>query len=253
MQGMIYKRIYITLIGLIISFSCFNQNAALRKIDNELTDAFKKLISADYDSHLNDSLRASFKKRLIKQLADPLTFNNSLDSLAKYVTIRTSADKLLKFYSWDDRSGGTWHALNCIAQLKLSNEKILVKQLNSGDEPATGEFTDSNVYAINEIADGKTKYYLTFGWGTHGSGNQHEIIRVFTISANKLTECNSCFPGKKSLVIEYSRTAESKLTFNTKTNEISYNEFVSDDDSGFYTPTGKIIKLKWRDGKFLPL
>jgi hypothetical protein len=250
---MILKKIHITLIASAIFFTSWGQNAALRKIDTELTDAFKKLISTDYDSHLNDSLRTSFKKRLIKQLADPLTFNHLLDSLEKYVTVRTSADKLLKFYSWDDRSGGTWHALNCIAQFKSAGGKIITQELNSEDEFKDGGFTDSNVYEINEITGGRKKYYLTFGWGTHGSGHQHEIVRVFTINGNKLTECNSCFSGKKSLVIEYPRTAESKLTFNNKTNEISYNEFASDDDSGFYRPTGKINKLKWRNGKFSPL
>jgi hypothetical protein len=249
---MISKRIYITLIGLIISFSSFSQNAALRKIDNELTSAFKKLISADYDSRLNDGLPDSFKKQLVKQLANPLTFNNSLDSLSKYLTIRTSADKKLKFYSWDDMTGGSWHNINCIAQFKSADGKIIVKQLNSGNEGMEGGFTDSNVYAISEITEGKKKYYLTFAWGTHGGGHQYEIIRIFTIGGNKLTECDACFPDKKSLVIEYPRSKESKLTFNDKTNEISYNEFKFDGEEGYSSLTGKIITLKLKNGIFSP-
>lgn len=245
---MTYKRIYITLIGAIIFFSSFSHNTALRKIDNELTGAFKKLTFTPNDSVLN--LATTFKKQLLKKLQSQLTFNNSFDSLAKYLTIRTSADKRLKFYSWDDMTGGSWHNITCIAQFKSADGKIIAKQLNLENEEDTGGFTDSNVYAINEITTGRKKYYLTFGWGTHGSGHQHAIIRVFTISDNKLTECNSCFHDKKSLVIQYPRTAESKLTFNAKTNEISYNEFKIHDEDAFYRPTGKIIKLKLRNGIF---
>jgi hypothetical protein len=162
--NMILKRIHITLSALAIFVTSWGQNASLRKIDNELTSAFKKLISADYDSRLNDGLPDSFKKQLVKQLANPLTFNNSLDSLSKYLTIRTSADKKLKFYSWDDLTGGSWHNINCFAQFKSADGKTLVEQLNSENKGDTGEFTDSNVYEVNELVQGKKKYYLTFGW-----------------------------------------------------------------------------------------
>jgi hypothetical protein len=88
--------------------------------------------------------------------------------------------------------------------------------------------------------------------GTHGGGHQHEIIRIFTIGGNKLTECDACFPDKKSLVIEYPRSKESKLTFNDKTNEISYNEFKFDGEEGYSSLTGKIITLKLKNGIFSP-
>jgi len=88
------------------------------------------MVAADYDLRY-DSLAPAFKKQLSEQLTNPLTFDNSLDSLSKYLTIKTSTDKRIKFYSWDDIGGGTWHNTNCIAQFKTDNGEIIVQQLNT--------------------------------------------------------------------------------------------------------------------------
>ncbi|QGW28409.1 hypothetical protein [Phnomibacter ginsenosidimutans] len=206
------------------------------------------MIAANYDLRY-DSLAPAFKKQLAGQLTNPLTFDNSLDSLSKYLTIKTSADKRIKFYSWDDIGGGTWHNINCIAQFKTDNGKIIVQQLNTENTDSI-DFTDSGLYEVHEIFINGTKYYLTFASGTHGSGHQLKIVQIFSITSDKLVKCKSCFADNIDLIIKYPRSDKAHLVFNERTTEISYSEFKLDDDNGFYRSTGKINTLKLIDGKF---
>jgi hypothetical protein len=249
MLKMTPNKIYITLIGLLFWKTSFSQTEELRKIDNSLSSTFQKMVTADPQLRY-DSLAPAFKKQLTGQLENPITFKNSLDSLSKYLTIKTSTDGKIKFYSWDELGGGTWHNINCLAQFKSDNGKIIVQQLNSENEGETGEFTDSKIYEVNVIKIGKTTYYMTFGWGTHGSGNQHNIIQVFKITGDTLTKFKSFFSDNKDFVVEYPRGSKLNLIFNPETNEISYNEFKQGNDSGFYKSTGQIITLRLTDGVF---
>ena len=242
------NRTYITIIGLLFWLTSFSQTEELCKIENALTNSFQTMVSADPQLRY-DSLAPEFLKLLSGQLKNPITFNNTLDSLSKYLTIKTSADKQVKFYSWDDRNGGTRHNINCLAQFKLENGNIIVQQLNT-DNVDSVDFTDSGIYDVYEIFINGTKYYLTFASGTHGSGHQHKIVQVFSISSDKLVKCKSCFANNNDLIIEYPRSEKANLTFNVKTNEISYSEFKLDDDIGFYRPTGQVITLNLINGKF---
>ena len=235
--------------GLFIWVTSFSQTKELQKIDNDLTTTFKKLINADYDTRF-DSLAPLFKKQLLRQLTNPITFNNPFDSLSKYLIIKSSTDKKIKFYGWDDLNGGTWHNMTSIAQFISDKGKIVVQQLNSGNETGTGEFTDSEIYEVNEITIDNSVHYLTFGWGTHGSGNQHNIIQIFKIVGDTLVKCKSCFANNNDLAIEYPRSEKLNLTYNTKTNEISYNEFKYVDEMGYYKRTDKITTLKLINATF---
>ena len=243
------KTIYTTTLGLLMWLTSFGQTAELQKIDNELTVTFKKLIAANFDVRY-DSLAPLFKKQLLLQLTNPVTFHNSLDSLSKYLLIKSSLDNIIKFYSWDDLTGGTWHNMTAIAQFISDNGKIVVQQLNSENETEPGEFTDSEIYEVNEITINNTKHYLTFGWGTHGSGQQHNIIQIFRIAGDKLKKCKSCFSPNEDLSLEYPRNEKLNLTFNAKTNEITYNEFIWVDEMGYYKRTDNIITLEFTKGKF---
>jgi len=166
------------------------------------------------------------------------------------LTIIISADKKIKFYSWDDLTGGTWHHINCIAQFESYSGKIIVQQLNSENEAGAGEFTDSKVFEVNEITINKSTFYLTFAWGTHGDGNQHDIIQIFKIAGDSIVKCKSCFANNNDLAIEYPRNEKSNLTFNPETNEISYTEFKFDADEGFFKRTGQVVTLKLINGIF---
>ncbi|MBI3510324.1 MAG: hypothetical protein HY064_06650 [Bacteroidetes bacterium] len=241
-------KFFIITIFLFCGFIAFGQVNALRKIDNELTASIKKEITSD--EGIRDSLATVFQKLLLKDLADPVTFTGSLDSLSKWVEIKYSADNQIKFYSWDDYTGGTWHNINCVTQFRSENGKVIVQQLNSGNEGEKDLYTDSGIYEVHVVTiNGKTSY-LTFGWGTHGAGMQHSIVRVFQVTGPKLTDCTSCFANDSDLVIEYPRAYNLKLNFDPLTNEISYTECIEIIDSVSPQPIGKTIVLQLRDGKF---
>jgi len=245
------SRIYLTLPVILFCLSAFGQTALQRSVDSLLTINFVTMISAGQQLR-NDSLAQEFKNQLQFQLIRPGNFNNPFVSRSKHITIKASADGNVRFYSWDDLTGGTWHNINCLAQYKSTEGKTFVQQLNSVHETETGEYTDSGIYEVNEIVTDKVKLYITFASGTHGSGHQHKTVQVFKLVNEELTKCKSCFSNNNDLVIEYPRSEKTDLTFNPKTKEIVYNDFKHDNNDGFYKPTGQTIKLKLIKGVYTP-
>lgn len=243
------KRLFITLTGLLLCLNTFGQTETLRTIDLELTSCFKTMIAADAKLRY-DSLAPAFKKQLREQLKNPLTFNNQLDSLSKYLSVVTSSDGKVKFYSWDGVSGGNWHDINCMAQFTSKKGALSVQQLNTEKSAETGDFTDSGIYQVYELTTDTTTFYLTFAYGTHGSGNHHRIIRMFYISNNQLLQCDSCLAGLRELALEHPRSEKANLSFNAKTKEISFREFEVNPQHEINRPTGRTVKLVWNKGVF---
>jgi hypothetical protein len=233
----------LSIIGLLCCLTSFSQKS-VQKIDRDLVKAYKKIINDDSDSRY-DSFAPAFKRQLINELKKPVTLENSLDSLSGYITVIKSEDGKMKFYSWDDLTGGTRHNINCIAQFKSGSGKVMVRQLN-GEDP----YSDSRIYKVYQINSGSKTLYLTLGAGTYGNGHEHRIVQIFSISSDKLEKCNSCFTKKGDLIIVYARIEKANLTFDPKTLQLSYNEFKESD--GFLLSTGKTITLKFADGVFKP-
>jgi hypothetical protein len=231
-------------IGLLCSLTSFSQTSTLRKVDGDLVKAYKKIVSDDSDSRYQNSAPA-FKRQLLNELKKPITLENSLDSLSKYITIVKSEDGKIKFYSWDDLTGGSSHNITCMAQFKAGNGSVMVQQLN-GKDP----YSDSHIYRVYQIDNALKTLYLTFGAGTYGNGHEHKIVQIFSIANDKLDKCNSCFTKKGDLIIVHARIEKAKLTFDPKTLQLSFNEFKEHD--GFLLSTGKTITLKFKDGSFQP-
>jgi hypothetical protein len=208
------------------------------------------MLNADYNLRY-DSLAPAFNEQLKMQLKNPITYINTFDSLSKYIKINVSADKIIKFYSWNDLTGGTWNNIKCIAQFKSQSGNIIVQQLNTEGDSIIADFTDSGVYDVYDIIIDTKKYYLTFAWGTHGNGHQHIIVQIFSILSDKLEKCKSCFEKSNDLIIEYPRATNINIEFNSKTNTITYMEFKKDEMDGIFTPTGRKINLELVNGVFL--
>ena len=92
---------------------------------------------------------------------------------------------------------------------------------------------------------------MTIGWGTHGGGLQFKTIQVFKMTSSKLQRCKSCIQDSDVLIIEYPRSKNINLHFDSKTNKISYEEFRPDNETGTYIQTGKTITLKLINGAFI--
>lgn len=226
------------------------QSSKLSEVDKELVRCYRTFADADGEARANN-LAEWFKTRLVTELQNPVTFYGNLSGLSNHISIRISPDKKIKFYSWDNLDGGTWHTINCLAQFVSADGKIVVQQLNSGNEGETSEFTDSGVYEVNELQTDSLKLYVAFASGTHGSGHSHKIIRVFTLGKNQLEECTKCYKDGKYLVIEYPRGDRVELKFDTATSTITYPEYVLGVEmDGFYAATGKVVTLKFTDNIF---
>ncbi|HTF06094.1 MAG TPA: hypothetical protein VK826_18820 [Bacteroidia bacterium] len=246
---MTHKTVLTIIFGLLFCLCSYGQKAEFQEIDRQLTNNYREMLSAEYQLR-SDSLAPAFKNQLLKYLADPITFRNEFDSLTEYLTIQISPDKKIKFYSWDDLTGGTWHHISCVAQFETDSGKIIVQQINSEREAELGDYTDSGVYAVFELNTAIEKLYLTIASGTHGSGQHHQIVQVFRINGDTLLKCNSCFADNKDFVLEYPRSEKANLTFDPVKNMLHYNEFKFDQEVGFCKATGKTISLEFINGVF---
>jgi hypothetical protein len=225
------------------------QNNVINQVDRYITADYKNMMSAD-ESVRCDSLAGIFKKKLSESLLNPITLKNTLDSLSEYITIKGSEDGKVKFYSWDNECGGTWHTINSLVQFIKGKGDIGVQKLSTGNEMRDGGYSDCSYYEVHLVSINNSKIYITFSWGTHGEGMEFVRIQAFKIVDNQFKECKSCIENKKDLVLEYKRGVKLNLRFNATSNEITYNEFSKDEDQKFPQFTGKLITLKLNETGF---
>jgi len=234
---------------LLIWGSVLGQTEELQSIDERLAACFQELLEANSDTRF-ETFAPLFKRQLLADLAKPVTYHGNLVKLARFVVIKSSPDGKVKFYSWDDLTGGTWHHITAVAQFRSDDGKIVVEPLNPENEMETGAFTDCLIYEVHEIPAGPVKKYLTFGRGTHGSGRRHSIMRIFEIAGDKLLQCNDCFAPGVDRAIEYPRLENLNLAFDEKTGEITYDEFEPDEETGLTRRTGRMVTLQLINGRF---
>jgi len=204
--------------------------------------------STDYD--LKYQLAIRFKDHLAKTLGKSESWNVDFDQLSKKVKIVQSNDKQLRIFSWDDLTGGTWHALSVLAQFVTAQGEVKVKALSEGDEGMTGAYTDVIISQIHEIEIGGQLHYLTIGRGTHGSGHHHALAQIFIIINNQLKACKQCFATNDHLAVVAPRSSKINLMFHPVEMKLSHNEFTYNDETGLFKPTGKIVEWLLIDGKF---
>jgi len=238
------------LLSLLSSAQKNSDSLAVRKLDSLLSAAIAAFREAPYDLR-TDSLAPQFKQMLLQELKNPLTINHSLDSLATHMRIENSNDGRVKFYSWDDWTGGTWHVIHCLAQFRDASGNIVVQELSTGREMELSTYTDCSIYEVHDLLINGEKHYLTFAWGTHGSGQEHRMIRVFKIENDSLVNCKNCFSTGSDLALEYPRALKIELKFDPKTKQITYKEFkMTEENAPFAELTGKTITLELKNGKF---
>jgi hypothetical protein len=178
--------------------SAFHQTTA-QSIDKVLSNYFQKLLDNTYSDEIL-IYESAFRKLLTHYLSSPVTFNNTLDTLETLITIRQSPDKKIKFYSWDDRKGGTYRYYKTFAQYKGTKNKILYEPLNfyywmfggmENEEPPTENklHSQSELFEIYEIVEGANVYYLTIGFGHYGDGLDTNEAFLFKIDGDSLIYC----------------------------------------------------------------
>ena len=136
------------LIMLLFAFAnnSYGQKSESNFTDDYFTSNFEILYSVD--TEMAYCIAPIVEERLVSDLADTTSFYNPFKKLSEYISIETSSDSLVKTYSWDRISGGSWHDNASYIQFKTKSGKIKYKRLDSGIERETGEPTDVIIYDI---------------------------------------------------------------------------------------------------------
>ena len=249
----IVKRAVLTILLVLIQQNSVAQNNEKQLQDQRITAIYEKF-SESRHSEARDTILNRFKMLLLKSLANKLYAAFPFDSLANKITIISSKDKKLRIFSWNEFSGGTWHAYNSAYQLNLENSSYSGFLTSESDSIGTLLFDDIIHYKIQKI---EKNQYLVKGYGTHGHGFDFYTFRLFSFKNGIVTDCDKCFDGKDRLVFNKPRAFDISSVYNLETQEISYPEmktsYFEGEDSGFTEPSGKILKLKYKNGVFIKL
>lgn len=216
----------------------------------ELQREYRHLIFDDYEQAVLKG--DSFTKNLIHCLKNNASLKHPFDSLKTEIRIISSIDKKLRVFSWDTEMGGTWHSFVSYLQYKGGNQ-LKVQQLHSGFEMEKGGYTDVIYYKIKNFEHKKGRIYLLFGFGTHGAGHHHKIVRAFRKEGNRLVELENVFDGEQQLVIVAPRRNNIGVEFERTGLKLIFDEFVYSDDIGFSEATGMQITYAWNGHKFIRL
>ncbi|WP_299317202.1 hypothetical protein [uncultured Maribacter sp.] len=232
-------------------------------IDNHLTSIYKKFKDNRHDygatyGEAKDSILIRFQNTLAKTLRKESFLNVKYDSLAEHMRIISSKDDKLKIFSWDEFNGGTWHIYNSMYQYKVNNELAVGFLTTKTEDHYITDNTEVYHYQVQLIDNDK---YLAKAYGTHGSGKEFYMFRLLSFNDGILKDCDGCFNGDDKFMYEISRGHDELIPqYNPETKEISYHELVEgyingdlNSPSGFMDSTGKILKLRYKNGVFIPL
>ena len=210
----------------------------------------QRLIFDDYEQA---AIKAdSFTKGLIHCLKLNASLRHPFDSLKTQIKITSSIDQRLRLFSWDTEMGGTWHSFVSYMQYNRRG-KIQVRALHSGFEMEKGGYTDVIHYKINNFEHKKGRIYLLFGFGTHGAGHHHKIVRAFREEGKNLVELENIFDGEQHLVVVAPRRHNINLNFERTGLKIIFDEFVYSEDIDFFEKTKNKITYAWNGNKFIQL
>ncbi|MBL4650830.1 MAG: hypothetical protein JKY03_13950 [Aureispira sp.] len=162
------------------SFQATSQHkSAIDSIELSLLQLHRDYLNIVFDDYEQAAIKAdSFTKNLIACLKLDASLRHPFDSLKTQIRITPSIDKKLRIFSWNTDIGGTWHNFVSYLQYKEGN-KIKVRPLHTSSEMEKGGYTDVIYYNIQNFEHKKGRIYLLSGFGTHGAGHHHKIMRAF--------------------------------------------------------------------------
>lgn len=196
----------------------------------------------------NSTKVASFGQNLEVALSSKAAWKHPFYKLKRKIRITQSIDKQLRIFSWDTRQGGTWHDLRSYLQYK-EKEVIKVQKLNLGG----GGYTDVIYNQIDNFEHKNGRIYLLSGYGTHGAGHHHKIMRAFQRQGDQLVELDQVFNGQEYLVVIAARKDKISLNFEREGLKIIFDEFSDSENTlgGFAKASGKKITYAWNGERFI--
>ncbi|MFK7786318.1 MAG: hypothetical protein AB8B56_14455 [Crocinitomicaceae bacterium] len=237
------KKHTLLFIAVSFSFSLFSQNDFLDYDDSVLDKHFKAWNEVGFE--LSYCFNEQIDALLLSALDNESSLTYQWDSLQHHMSISTSEDGHFRAYSYDRRTGGNWHDYGIFLQMRMSDSTVIVHEIETEKAAELGTYEDASIYKIHEIKIESKTYYLTFAYGTHGSGQHHNLIVVYG-ELNGSIIAMPIFGEKNQLVITTQRMHKFEVRYNPKTKELSFNEMIANDESHWNSPSGKrtIWKLK---------
>ena len=219
------------------------------QLEAELSNHFEEYDHASI-AFRYDSLSPILKKKIEQLLSEAESFHYPFEKLGKHLNIIHSRDNRLRIFSWDERTGGSMHDMAAIVQYQTASKQIKTYWLDSPSIGKEGARFNEVYFEIHNLQINGQLYYLCFGWGTYGSGNHHNTILIFSLEEEQLQLCDACIDRNYQLIMA-PRMYKIELQFDENQQEISFNEFKEDEETGFFQSTGKRIRLKLKGNKFM--
>ncbi len=118
--------------------------------------------------------------------------------LQQNINIVTSADNLLRIYSWDTWLGGTMHIFENIFQFK-SADNIYTKFNSETSTFGEDEYVPfySQIFSLNE---NNKKYYLAVENGIYSTKDVSQSIKAFAIENNSLNDTLKLFKTRTEML-----------------------------------------------------
>jgi hypothetical protein len=228
-----------------ISIKGYGQTSGILEMEQNTISIYKKLNDNSYPKN-RDSLISNLNVRLPELLKLSEACNFNFDSLRKYIYIVSSQDHLVRIFSWDDLTGGTYHFFNNYLQFTPDGSSCKTLPLDESDESPEVAYT-----SIESLVNKNRTYYFFFGSGTSGGGEKHEIFRIFEIANDSLAECIKCYPSGKFLTIHSARSQKIDLRLDLEKSEITYNQYYLDPEYGGYSSKFSKITYAFVNGKLV--
>jgi len=229
-----------------------NAQSKIKEAEQKIVALFKETKIVAYDT-LYQKVVPQIRKEIKSVLAKKESWNHDFTALSKYVRITISPDKKIRTFGWDDRTGGSWHSMQSFIQFKINDEVYIYSfQDENFDQSVIEEvnnevFKDAVILKIYPIGKG----YLFEAYGTHGSGHHHKVLAYYSIEKDGLMR-KSVFDNDESIyVFKIPRGYELNIKVDTEKQQITHQEFVLDDEIGFFQPTGKKVLLTFNGKKFV--
>ena len=191
-------------------------------LDEELAEAFDEF-RGNWESYESTYMKAqAFESKLKHALVnEPKTIFYPFEKLSERISIVQTPFSNIKFYSWNNLSGGSWQKMTTFVQFISGPDKILFKRLDSDEKRDNDEYIDAVIYAIHHVAiidrnsyrspGNPNLYFVTFGSGSQGGGSHFKVIQIFRIEGDEFHFCETCFDGARYYIHRTHRLNEIEL------------------------------------------
>jgi len=142
-----------------------------------------------------------FISQFVKVLGAANTFSYNFPSLTKYnITLKVSADKQLKIYSWQSPySGSMWHIQNILQYMSIDKQTIAASFNNLYEQKDDGTGPSPVLDRIYKIDNSSAVQYLLIGYGQMSGTEPYSVAHLLNITNHKFNINKRLFNINKKL------------------------------------------------------